>query len=862
VSERRQQIEYRRQEIQGESEDVQDDASAATALMGEVESDEAVVENRDDVAAVARELVAARRDLLNKLEQQLAARGVELEGLQDAYTDRREGLIPILRDALSYIEERILWVRSVSGPAIPSLEDDADAIRWLTSPGSWRAAIRSSWNAARFDLVRFSSIALGLVLLIAIRLRAPARLAYLNEQARSFRTDRFSLTVRALIVTMLMSLPIPAAARALAWFLDLPSDTSDLAHGVAGGLRAASSVMFALILARHVLRDDGVGARHFSWHNTGVRTIRRHLRWFIPTVSVLWGAAIALDVQSSSDSYGDSLGRMCFFGAMIALGLFLARILKPTGAVLGPIVKEHEGRWLDRLSVIWYSAAVGLPVVLIGLALAKYYYTALRLQHLLFATIWLVGALVLASALMGRWLFITRRRLAIESAKRRREQARAAALAEAEKNAASASPSAAAPPPPPPSAAVDPQEVDIPALDSKMRQAVRTGIGLAFLIGMVMIWSEVLPALKMLDRVQMWPKIAWLDAPPVSDANRQESDKSASASHDEANERGERTLMPGNPLMGTTSAETNDAQTASEVKEFRVTLGNVGMALLFGVITVLAVRNLPAVVELILLQHLPLDSASRYALVSVFRYALAIIGVTVTMGKMGISWSSIQWLAAALTFGLAFGLQEIFANFVSGLIILAERPIRVGDVVTVGDTEGSVTKIRMRATTVMGWDRKELIIPNKTFITDRVINWTLSDATQRIVVPVGVAYGSDLDKVERTLYEACRSVPESLEDPAPVVVYKGFGDSTLNWEARIYISSLEHLFPARTKLYKAIDMSFRREGIEIAFPQMDIHVRSSEELSEILRSGAIARSVAQEESAKMSRGGTEGPEGV
>ena len=115
-------------------------------------------------------------------------------------------------------------------------------------------------------------------------------------------------------------------------------------------------------------------------------------------------------------------------------------------------------------------------------------------------------------------------------------------------------------------------------------------------------------------------------------------------------------------------------------------------------------------------------------------------------------WASrdkLQWLAAGLTVGLGFGLQEIFANFVSGLIILFERPIRIGDTITIGTFSGSVSKIRIRATTITDFDRKEVIIPNKAFVTERLINWSLSDTITRVLIKVGVAYGSDLDKVKR-----------------------------------------------------------------------------------------------------------------
>ena len=266
------------------------------------------------------------------------------------------------------------------------------------------------------------------------------------------------------------------------------------------------------------------------------------------------------------------------------------------------------------------------------------------------------------------------------------------------------------------------------------------------------------------------------------------------------------------------------------IPEVSITLADLGLALVVLIATWASFRNVPGLVEIVVLQRLPLDSGSRYALSTVMRYLIAIIGVLVAAATMGLAWSNVQWLAAALTFGLAFGLQEIFANFVSGLIILAERPVRMGDTVTVSNVTGTVTRIRMRATTITDWERKELIIPNKTFITSDVINWTLSDTTLRITIPVGVSYEADIDKVEKLLYKIAGKNKVVLEDPKPQVLFKSFGDSTLDYELRVYIPSIEHLVSIRHEMHTTIIKEFRKAGIEIAFPQRDLHVRSIEGL--------------------------------
>ena len=170
-----------------------------------------------------------------------------------------------------------------------------------------------------------------------------------------------------------------------------------------------------------------------------------------------------------------------------------------------------------------------------------------------------------------------------------------------------------------------------------------------------------------------------------------------------------------------------------------------------------------------------------------------IVGVVLAFGAIGIGWSKVQWLAAAITVGLGFGLQEIFANFVSGLIILFERPVRVGDMITVGGISGRVARLRIRATTIVDWDRKELIIPNKEFVTGQIINWTLTEQTLRIVIPVGIAYGSDTKLAEETLLRVAHDDPEVLDDPAPSVVFSEFGDSALIFNLRVFIPHIDHL---------------------------------------------------------------------
>ena len=256
-----------------------------------------------------------------------------------------------------------------------------------------------------------------------------------------------------------------------------------------------------------------------------------------------------------------------------------------------------------------------------------------------------------------------------------------------------------------------------------------------------------------------------------------------------------------------------------------VSLAAVLLGLFALALTLVGARNLPGLVEIGLLSRTRIDAASRYAITSVLRYAIVITGLLVGLNLLGLRWSQLQWLAAALTVGLGFGLQEIFANFVSGLILLFERPFRVGDIITVGEFSGRVTRIRTRATTIQDFDNKEIVIPNKNFITGQLINWTLTDTTTRVTIKVGVAYGTDPVRVHELLMQAAREHPLVLAEPEPKSWFLAFGASSLDFELRVYVATLADRLPVQDAINTRIAALFADHGIEIAFPQLDLHVR-------------------------------------
>jgi potassium efflux system protein len=338
-------------------------------------------------------------------------------------------------------------------------------------------------------------------------------------------------------------------------------------------------------------------------------------------------------------------------------------------------------------------------------------------------------------------------------------------------------------------------------VSEQSRHFLRFVMIVLMVLGIWTIWADTLPALNWLDRVELW------------DVQR------------EVRSDGEAVSLPLPGPQLPTDGESAEAAPPGDVRSavVPVTLADVGLAVLVVVLAVTMTRSVPGMLEMTLLQRLNLDPGGRYAILAIFRYVLGVTAVVVVLALLGVNWSSVQWLVAAMTFGLAFGLQEIFANFIAGIIILFERPIRLGDTVSIGETTGTVSNIRIRATTITDWDRKELIVPNKEFVTNRLINWTLSDSILRLIIRVGAAYGSDTEKVVQALHRVAEANPCVLDTPAPVVLFNGFGDNALHFELRVYIGSIEHYLRTIHEVHMAIDRAFREAKITIAFPQRDVH---------------------------------------
>jgi small-conductance mechanosensitive channel len=227
-----------------------------------------------------------------------------------------------------------------------------------------------------------------------------------------------------------------------------------------------------------------------------------------------------------------------------------------------------------------------------------------------------------------------------------------------------------------------------------------------------------------------------------------------------------------------------------------------------------------------ILIRLQIEEGTRYTFRRIIELAFILIGAIIAFQSIGINLSGLAVIFGLLSVGIGFGLQNITSNFVAGLILLFERPIKVGDRVTVGDVEGDVMDINIRSTTVRSLNNIAIIVPNSEFVSSQVVNWSHGDRKIRLDIEVGVSYQSDLDTVLRSLKEVATENPEILRDPEPDVHLREFGDSSWNMKLRIWIDDPKRHPVVRSDINCAIVRKFRENGVEIPFPQRDLHLRS------------------------------------
>ena len=790
-------IEFAKMRIDDQLDEMED---MQVRLAAELEKLEEFVDDnrkRRVLSSLVEEMVEERRKTLKGLKGSYDAYATELPELDV----KEDDLIALTEKYAAFVDERVLWIRSTPPVALADFRDSIRSVQWL-SWNRFRKVGIALWGSLFDRPVANSACGVGLICLLIYRLRFRGHINELGKQAAARNCRDFSITLEVLAYTAARAATWPLVFVWIAWNLSfLDPDKIEFARPLSSSFVTVAALSYPILFWWRAVRIHGLAEAHLDWSTQKRQVTERSLRLVIPVIL----PAIALfEFYASSGKivYEKSAGRFCFVVATICIAWCVGKLTSPQSGIFAMYLNRHRDQWFDQLKSIWYPAMIIIPLSFGLLALMGYQYTAAELLRRFYVSAAFLSGLYLLAAICLRWLLVNRRKLAIQQARERLAEFQQQQKAKAEAGGHAELPMS------PTGETLDgvteSPHIDLSQVSMQSKRLLGSFTTMSALIGLYLIWIAVLPALAKLDDYQVWP----LAAGDVVAA--QPADSSSAAVSD--NENGEPT--GDSPVVSTVSG---------------ITLGEVITALVIIVMTIVAVQNIPGLLEIALLQRLPIDLSIRYAITTVTRYMIIIVGVAMAFSRVGIGWSQVQFLAAAISVGLGFGLQEIFANFMSGLILLFERPLRAGDVVTVGDVSGQVVQIRTRATTVRDWDCKELVVPNKEFITGKVLNWTLSDTVNRIVVNVGIAYGSDIKRARQILLDVAGEHPIVSDDPSPSVTFGAFGDSTLDFTLRCYVPNIDNRLSVVHELHEAIHDRLGEAGVEIPFPQRDLNFRSVDE---------------------------------
>ncbi|MBV6273608.1 mechanosensitive ion channel [Alcaligenaceae bacterium CGII-47] len=647
---------------------------------------------------------------------------------------------------------------------------------WLTDLGRgfrWLFA-RENWTFVSRDVLAtwqarplLPLLLLGTVVGLFATRARLLRLMKLFAYRVDGRHDSFGATLSALMISVLLALPAPLMIGVLGYLMRSRETANVFTIALGNGMIAAAAALFMIGLYRVMCRPFGLFISHFRW---GARATQRLGRALALLALAIGPAAFLTGMTNVADDpeLPDGLGRFGFLIGSLALTLFLYRVFKPQGGALTGNIERSGLVWRTRW--LWFWGLVATPILLAALALAGYYVTASELQGRLFTSGWILLAVVIAFDVVMRGVLVTSRHAARLQAQARR----AKALVEAQSNAAADASGDAMPGIP------DAPDIDIVTVGQQTKALLRAAAGILLALLLWGIWNDIVPALDVFNDVVLWSQVQ--------------------------------------------TTVTGDAMVA-------VTLGHLMLSVAILVLTVIGARNLPGFMEIAFLQRFLLDAGTRYAIVTISRYVIVAVGLLWAFNYIGVDWSKLQWIIAALGVGLGFGLQEIVANFVSGIIILFERPVRVGDLVTIGNTSGTVTRIKIRAITITDFENFEVLVPNKAFITESVQNWSLTSPVTRLLLKVGIAYGSNVVEAQRLMLDAVKANEQVLDSPAPSVWFLGFGDSALEFEVRAFVGRIEQRMQTQHELYVALNATLKQAGIEIPFPQRDVHLRTSDDVA-------------------------------
>lgn len=694
-----------------------------------------------------------RTSRLQVLDQAIMALNSYIKELELYYSVQNQ-LNGKIEQYETLLRENLLLTLSARPFDWPLFEDIAHSIIWLFSEQTGQSiykVFKKSWPGLCIVAFLFIPIAW-----LFQRIYWPYYLHWEITGKTAWgkvNQDKLTYPLGMLAIVSLQALLVYLPLHLMSWVLQR-GQTTEMGRALAFTFHVASLAGFIWCFLLQICRPNGLLIGQFKWPENLINKMYRDIkRYALPIFSL--SLLIAFSDAFVDDTFRNSIGRIAF----IAVCLLTAAFAWGWMAVTEKGKQLYQGQTYRSFShpKFWMTLIFVEQGYMIVMAAMGYYFAAVYQKVLVIQSfMWFVCcALLFFTSYRG--LLITQRKMAFKNAIAKRGEIRAQRSTPTAKGELDL---------------IDESYVDIKAISKQSETLLKISAWVLLIVGLWMIWVDVLPALGFLEKFVLWSTSSIVDG---------------------------------------------------ETVVRMITLKTLLISLVTLMLVIIATQNLPGALELLVLRHLNLDIGSGYAITTLLKYSIIMIGVMVTFEQLGMEWSKLQWLIAALSVGLGFGLQEIVANFVSGLIILFERPIRIGDTITLNDVSGTVSRIHIRATTLIDFNRKEIVVPNKTFITEQLTNWSLTDQVTRIQIPVGIAYGSDCEKAQKLLLEIARDNPLVLAEPEPMALFLDFGASALDFELRVYVDSVANRLPAINALNLEIHRRFAEEGIVIAFPQLDVH---------------------------------------
>ena len=719
------------------------------------------------------QLAEQKRAFLRRLAANATSRINVVAELQTAQNE----LVEQTEELRTLLDENLLWV-----PSVPAID-----LGWPAKAGLGAIELFSPDHIATTgttlmrEAIRLWPVVLFFALAIALAYRLRPSLMsdirYRAELVGWVKKDSLWHTPAVIGSGVLLALPWPIFFALLSILFGASRNRDLLVSGLSDGFAYVAVFSLIFMTWKYWDRDQSLFAAHFKMPRELRHTVQAHLRWFVPLIGTMLFLLATTSTMRGENIY-EGFSLAVFIVTAVSVATFAFLVLWRNRGQSPSNVSMGLSRYRVPVAII----LVGLPLFAAIMAGSGWYESAEDILLRLFSTLWLFLVTYIVYGTVRRAITVSQRQIKYRQAIERRE-AQLKARQEQEEAEARGEDMPAPPP-------IDTDAINVSVMSRQSAQLLKTLIVLSLVAILWVIWSGLLPALSIFDGFE----ISAIDTGEIDPETQQ-------------------------PIIRS------------------ITLWTVLQAGVIAAIMIIAARNLPGFLEIFILNRVGVDAGARYAVVTILGYIIVGVGIVLVFQRLGLQWGQLQWVVGGLSLGIGIGLQKIFANFVSGLIILFERPIRIGDFVTIGDKSGTVARIKIRATTLCDLDNREILIPNENLISQEVTNWTLSNSVTRVIVHVGIAYGSDTDEAREVMLDVIRENKKVLETPSPQALFLGFGDSSLDFELRFFIRTFEERFPISHQIHTVVNKALAKHGFEIPFPQRDINWRGQDGPLELLQHG-------------------------